>query len=202
MLVEWVIDLRKPTPEKCECPNSIPQTTRESAMDRPNPKPEPEHVNPAHEKATKEYEEARVKTATTSERLRAVEEDLLESESLLERGEALCEKRLERLKAESDADNVEVADLLQTRLKLFEMRVKLTAARAQFNKERAQFEARNTEQGAASQKIQSLLRIAERPRGNDGTSNGAEALAALEKAQELASKYRLNIDFVVRQPSQ
>src|SRR5271167_3645996 len=59
MLVEWLIGLEKPTPEKCECPNSIPQTTRESAMDKPNPKPEPEPVNPAYEKAKAGYEEAK-----------------------------------------------------------------------------------------------------------------------------------------------
>jgi hypothetical protein len=168
---------------------------RESAMDKPNPKPEPasepEPVNPAYEKTKAEesnsYYFPKPKPSGTREvrqaRLKAVEKDLLESESLLERGEALCEKKLEQLKAESDADNVEIADLLQTRLKLFEMRVKLTAARAQFNKERAQFEAKNAEQEEAARKIQSLLRMAERPRGNDGASNGNEAVAALEKAR-------------------
>lgn len=58
--------------------------------------------------------------------------------------------------------------------------------------------AEYNKQAEAARKIQSLLKIAERPRGNDGASNGNEAVAALEKAQELASKHRLEIDFVVR----
>lgn len=96
-------------------------------------------------------------------------------------------------------DNIELVEIFQARLKLLEVRAQLTAARAQFNKARAQFEAKkNTEQEEAARKIQSLLKIAERPRGNDGASNGNEAVAALEKAQELASKHRLEIDFVVR----
>ncbi len=73
-------------------------------------------------------------------------------------------------------------------------REKMKALNARWAEEDAQKKAKIE----AARKIQMLLRMAERPRGNDGASNGNEAAAALEKAQELASKHHLEIDFVVK----
>jgi hypothetical protein len=194
---DWLSGLGKPTPEKEPEPELVKfgsGSVNEKAKVEPEPESKSEEPWTRLQRLLQQLLDSK---GITREQLNTLEEELLKCEARLDQNEASCKRNMESLAGSEDSDDKEdMADLVQALSKFAIARAGLRLAKAQVANLKAQVEARtgakafgtspkSAEQEDATQKIQHLLNLAGRPRGNDGASNGNEAAAALEKAQEL-----------------